>query len=98
MLYAVFNLLSKLILLYTACFIVRFVLEMLMHFNVIRSSTPRMAKFYSFLFKITEPLLKPIRKFMPRSLDMDISPLVVIFALLFLRDFLQGTAMETMMM
>ena len=41
-----------------------------------------------FLYKTTEPMLYPIRKRLPFSWGIDISPIIAILALLFLRYFL----------
>lgn len=45
------------------------------------------------LYKITEPLLEPVRRFLPFSLrfGVDLSPLIVIFILVFLQKFLVPT-------
>ena len=46
-----------------------------------------------FLMKVTEPVLEPIRRRLPASLrfGIDISPLIAIFALIFLRWFIVGS-------
>ena len=41
-----------------------------------------------FLYKTTEPMLYPIRKRLPFGWSIDISPIIAILALLFLRYFL----------
>jgi YggT family protein len=42
-----------------------------------------------FLYKITEPVLHPIRRLMPAyKIGIDLSPLIVILAIIFLRSFL----------
>lgn len=42
-----------------------------------------------FLYKITEPVLQPIRRLIPvYNLGIDLSPLIVILVLIFLRSFL----------
>ena len=43
-----------------------------------------------FLYKATEPVLYPIRRFIGNRLGgLDLSPIVVIFAILFLQSFLR---------
>lgn len=46
-----------------------------------------------FIHAVTEPLLSPVRKLLPpwRLNGVDLSPLIVILALYFLRTFLVGT-------
>ncbi len=46
-----------------------------------------------FLYKTTEPILYPIRKFLPLGLrfGMDISPIIAFLAIMFLKSFLVRT-------
>ena len=48
------------------------------------------------LHSLTEPILYPIRRFMPFSLRFgsDLSPLVAIFVLIFLKSFLVRTLLD----
>ncbi len=43
-----------------------------------------------FLYRMTEPILSPIRHFLPMS-SIDLSPLIAFFAIMFLRYFLVQT-------
>lgn len=49
-----------------------------------------------FLNSVTEPILAPIRRFLPAAwrFSIDFSPLIAIFALVFLRSFLVNTLMD----
>jgi len=48
-----------------------------------------------FLYRVTEPLLEPIRRAIPmRGVGLDISPLVIIFAIYFLQIFLVPTLQQ----
>jgi YggT family protein len=40
-----------------------------------------------FLYRVTEPLLRPIRNVMPNLGGIDVSPVILIIALLFLERF-----------
>lgn len=42
-----------------------------------------------FLYTITEPLLAPIRQFMPQGMMFDLSPMIAIIVLLVARELLQ---------
>lgn len=45
-----------------------------------------------FLYRITEPVMAPVRRYLPVSgMGIDFSPLVVIFAIFFLKQFLVDT-------
>jgi len=49
---------------------------------------------YQMLFRVTEPIIDPFRRFMPNMGMMDLSPLAAILALLFLRVFISGLIVE----
>ena len=51
-------------------------------------SDPNWRKVLRFIFNVTEPILGPIRRLIPTgSLGIDISPLIAIFALNIIRNF-----------
>ncbi|MBI4247101.1 MAG: YggT family protein [Candidatus Rokubacteria bacterium] len=41
-----------------------------------------------FLYRATEPVLRPVRERLPIAMGLDLSPMVVLVALYFLREFL----------
>ncbi|MBN9275553.1 MAG: YggT family protein, partial [Mesorhizobium sp.] len=43
------------------------------------------------LFRLTEPALRPIRRFMPDLGGIDISPIILLLILFFLRQFIITT-------
>ena len=62
------------------------VLSWLVAFNVVNARNQFVAMVGDFLFRITEPVLRPIRNMMPSLGGIDISPVILILFLLFLRD------------
>jgi YggT family protein len=60
------------------------VLSWLVAFNVVNTRNPIVAAIGEFLYRITEPALRPIRNVMPNLGGIDISPVVLILGLLFL--------------
>ena len=42
------------------------------------------------VYRLTEPLLQPIRNLLPQSGGIDFSPMILMFGLLFLRRILAG--------
>lgn len=44
----------------------------------------------SWVFRLTEPLLQPIRRLLPQTGGVDFSPMILLFGLLFLRRILVG--------
>ncbi|MDO8721791.1 MAG: YggT family protein [Syntrophales bacterium] len=48
-----------------------------------------------FLYRATEPVMEPIRRWLPlRGLGIDISPIIVIAAIVFLQSFLLKSLIE----
>jgi YggT family protein len=57
----------------------------LVAFNVINSRNNVVAMIGDFLYKVTEPVLAPIRRRMPDLGGIDLSPVVLIIGLIFFR-------------
>ena len=47
-----------------------------------------------FLYKSTDPILYPIRKMLPFSFGIDISPIIAFLAIMFLKSFLVNTILD----
>ncbi len=75
--------------LYYWAVIISAVLSWLVAFDVINVRNKFMYAVIDVLYRITEPVLRPIRRFLPNTGGMDFSPLVLIFALMFVRMILQ---------
>ncbi|HMT13312.1 MAG TPA: YggT family protein [Aestuariivirga sp.] len=61
------------------------VMSWLIAFNVVNLNNDFVRQVYRLLGRLTEPLLAPIRRFMPDLGGIDISPIILIFALQFLQ-------------
>lgn len=55
-------------------------------FNVINSSNQFVGMIGNFLHQMTEPALRPIRRFMPNLGTIDISPIILLFGIIFLQS------------
>lgn len=64
------------------------VLSWLIAFNVVNTRNPIVSSIGEFLYRVTEPLLRPIRNVMPNLGGIDVSPVILIIALLFLERFI----------
>lgn len=84
--YAILNLFNTLISIYIWLLVASVVLSWLIAFNVISTGNPIVYQIRDFLYRITEPALRPIRNLLPNLGGIDISPMVLILALYFLRD------------
>ena len=62
------------------------ILSWLVAFNVVNPRNPLVANIGEFLYRITEPALRPIRAMLPNLGGIDISPVILILLLLFVRD------------
>lgn len=85
---ALFNLISTVISLYIWILIASAVFSWLIAFNVLNTHNRFVYAVTDFLYRITEPALRPIRRFVPLLGGIDISPVVLILLLMFIRDFL----------
>ncbi len=83
--YAVFWLIDTVIGLYITVVIVQVVLSWLVAFNVVNTRNRFVYLVGDLLYRLTEPALAPIRRFLPSFGGMDISPVVLIIVLYFLR-------------
>jgi YggT family protein len=62
------------------------VLSWLVAFNVVNTRNQVVAMIGDFLFRITEPVLRPIRNFLPSLGGIDVSPVVLILIIILLKD------------
>lgn len=77
---------AKIIDIYTWVIIIWVIMSWLITFNVINTYNNFVSKFFSALASMVEPALAPIRRFMPNLGGLDISPIILIFALIFLQN------------
>jgi YggT family protein len=62
------------------------ILSWLIAFNVVNTRNQFVAAVAEFLYRITEPVLRPIRRMMPDLGGLDISPIVVILIIMFIES------------
>ncbi len=73
---------------YTWIIIASAVFSWLYAFNIVNARNPFVASVGDFLYKVTEPVLRPIRRFMPDLGSVDISPIVLFVIIYFIRQLL----------
>ena len=61
------------------------IMSWLTAFNVVNARNPFVQQVERFLYALTDPVLRPLRRIIPVIGGIDISPIVLIFALEFLR-------------
>ena len=64
------------------------ILSWLVAFSIVNTQNKLIYLIGDFLYKITEPLLRPIRKLLPDFAGVDISPVILIILLIFFRNLL----------
>jgi YggT family protein len=74
--------------LYIYLLIAAAVLSWLIAFNVVNTRNQFVAMLADFLFRITEPALRPIRNLMPNLGGIDISPVILILLIILIENVL----------
>jgi YggT family protein len=83
--HALFLVIDLALLLYIYLLVAAAVLSWLIAFNVVNMRNQFVATVADFLYRVTEPALRPIRNRMPNLGGIDISPVILIFIIIFLR-------------
>lgn len=82
------NVLSMGLSLYWWAVIIYVIMSWLEQFDIINRYNPVVYNISSFLFRIVEPPLEKIRRFVPPISAIDISPIILILAIFFLQQIL----------
>ena len=76
---------SYLLTLYVYILIAAAVLSWLIAFNVVNPRNQFVHMLGDFLYRITEPVLRPIRNMLPNLGGIDISPIIVVLIIIFIQ-------------
>ena len=82
---ALFQTIDLALSLYTWIIIGSAIFSWLYAFNVVNTSNRFVGMIGEFLFKATEPALRPIRRIMPDLGGLDISPIILLLIIFFIR-------------
>ena len=82
-------LIDNIIYLYSLVLIINIVLSWLAAFNVINMSNRFVYSVLDVTFKLTDPLLNPVRRFLPNIAGLDFSPIILFLIFGFLRNLLR---------
>jgi YggT family protein len=80
---AVLWLILKVIDIYVWLIILQVVLSWLIAFNVVNTNNRFIYMVGDFLYRVTEPAMRPIRRILPNLGGIDLSPLVLLLLLFF---------------
>jgi len=85
---SIFILLDSMITIYLWIIIINAILSWLVAFNVLNTQNRFVFSVLDATYKLTDPALSKIRRFIPMFGSIDISPVVLILILMFLRNIL----------
>ena len=83
---SIFILLDSIITIYLWIIIINAILSWLVAFNVLNTQNRFVFSVLDATYKLTDPALNKIRRFIPTFGSIDISPVVLILILMFLRN------------
>ena len=70
---------------YTWLLIASAVLSWLVAFNVVNTRNDVVRTVWDFLYRVTEPVLRPIRNMLPNLGGIDVSPIIVLLLIFFIQ-------------
>jgi len=83
---SIFILLDSMITIYLWIIIINAILSWLVAFNVLNTQNRFVFSILDTTYKLTDPALSKIRRFIPMFGSIDISPVILILILMFLRN------------
>ena len=86
--YSLYKLIDTVLDMYTWVIIAGAIASWLVAFGVVNTRNQVIRWIIDFLYRITEPALRPIRRVLPNLGGVDISPVILLLGLFFLRSLL----------
>ena len=83
---SIFILLDSIITIYLWIIIINAILSWLVAFNILNTQNRFVFSILDTTYKLTDPALSKIRRFIPMFGSIDISPIILILILMFLRN------------
>ncbi len=90
--YTLFEIVGYLINIVVMLVIVQFVMSLLISFNVVNMQNDFVAAIWRAVNALLDPILKPVRRIMPDTGAIDLSPMVLIIGLSILQIILKNLA------
>ena len=87
---AIFYLVLQVLKLYSYVVIANVVISWLIAFNILNTQNRFVYSVLEFTYKLTDPPLNYIRRFLPNLGSVDISPIILILLIYFLRDLIRN--------
>ena len=86
--YSFFNLIDNILMLYFYVIVINVVFSLLISLRVINTSNQIIQILYQASWRLTEPLFRRIRSFLPNLGGIDISPIIITLVIVLLRNLL----------
>ncbi len=86
----IINLINLAFNVYVGIILLQVAVSWLINFDVINASNERAQNLVQLLKKITDPVYRPIQKYVPPIGGIDITPLIIIILLTVIKSFLIG--------
>lgn len=80
------DLITTILSLYGWALIIYIVLSLLISFNIVNPYQPFIQKLNMVLYRITEPVLRYFRRFLPDLAGIDLSPIIVFILIQFIKN------------
>ena len=91
-----FEIVGYLISILVTLVIVQFIMSLLISFNVVNLHNNFVAAIWRAVNALLEPILRPVRRIMPDTGSLDLSPMVVIIGLTVLQIILKNLAVASL--
>lgn len=89
-LFALLSTLDTILRLYMFIVFAAVIMSWLIQYNVVNRSNQFVYMLGNILYRMTEPLLGRIRRYLPDLGGLDLSPIILLLAIIFLRSWLSG--------
>jgi YggT family protein len=86
---SLFMLIDTILGLYVWILIASAILSWLVAFNVVNTRNRAVYVIGDFLYRVTEPVLAPLRRILPNLGGLDLSPIIVILIIFFIRNLMR---------
>ena len=86
---SLFMLIDTILGLYVWILIASAILSWLVAFNVVNTRNRAVYVIGDFLYRVTEPVLAPLRRVLPNLGGLDLSPIIVILIIFFIRNLMR---------
>ena len=85
---ALFDLINTILGIYMTVVVAAVIMSWLIQFSVVNRTNQFVYMLADILYRLTEPVFKRIRRFLPNLGGLDLSPIIVFLAIYFIRDVL----------